>query len=38
VAGNVQLTCLRANLMRSTLTSTEFNWWIRTISDHMTVL
>ena len=36
VAGNVQLTCLRANLMRSTLTLTEFNWWIRTISDHLT--
>ena len=35
---NVQLACLRANLMRSTLSGTEFNWWVRTISDHMTVL
>lgn len=36
ISTNVQLTCLRANLMRSTLTGTEFNWWIRTISDHLT--
>ena len=36
VQTNVQLTCLRANLMRSTLSGTEFNWWIRTISDHLT--
>jgi len=33
---NVQLACLRANLMRSTLSGTEFNWWVRTISDHLT--
>lgn len=32
--GNVQLVCLRANLMRHTLTSSEFYWWVKTIANH----
>lgn len=34
IPGNVQLVCLRVNLMRHTLTSSEFYWWVKTIANH----
>lgn len=32
--GNVQLVCLRANIMRHTLSIDMFHWWVRTISEY----
>lgn len=34
--GNVQLICLRVNLLKSDMDSAEFYWWIKTLADKLT--
>lgn len=34
IPGNVQLVCTRVNLMRHSLSTSDFYWWVKTIHDH----
>lgn len=33
--GNVHLVCSRVNVMKSDLDMTDFQWWVRTLHDHL---